>query len=348
MRPTTAISQTPDSALRRDRITSGMLPFWLGMQGARRMPYKPDELVMNLRSNYGGFGSKVDKRLQNDAAQNMLDYARAHEDKGLRAYMEVTGALVKLGAVHVRDEEANDEYEHTGPKQWWLYELLSSAPDGHILDPAEGGNAGVLEVHVPSGVHRHDAELRIHPERDTYALLQAWQHLFVDTEAMYVDIVYWKGAQQSREQWVWVSRLYRGDRRMRNIREYVAKAADVFHALVYERKRSAGATDALSEEDRHALHVELREWAYESLKWRNAHEPAEGFPWRSRRDLEDRDLDADGLCHRYTVSTGAAATHNYEAERYAAGGKRFGYRVLEVPPGVPVIASRLWPKQQIG
>ena len=178
------------------------------LQGPRRVPYTPDQLVRSVRSNNGVFNSQSDRRLQSAVAQNMLAYSRENEYRGMSAYVEITGSLVERGTEH----------------------------DGQ----------GMIEVHVPSGRYRHDPELRLHTEQDTYALLQAWQHLVVNTKATHVDIVYWKGDTSAQKQWVWISRLCRDDRRMRNI-----------------------TTDALSHADNQKLYKELVANLYQPAQHKN-------------------------------------------------------------------------------
>ena len=194
---------------------------------------------------------------------------------------------------------------------------------------------------------------------------------------------------------VWIARLYPVQRHMNAIRAQLRDSVQLF-AEAIEKVRGVDGdsdTDTESETQRKARHkqsaaewarllasedeenppdeqraylspdqketlvVTLHEWAYECMRWRNGHEPNEGYPWRSKKELRSMGMPETGLAHRFDVNTGRAANHEFPP-KYTAGAQNqisIGYADIKVPyqqgalfPNRPLEARDIWGAEPIG
>ena len=408
---------------RRWRLTASMLPFWLGLEGQSRPSAKRAEIVRVL----GNFNGLWQKPQENKTVREMMEYGRVNEVWGIIGYMEITRSLVGLGSTRVRTSRQNGEgremWDIWNPdSEWQWHQTLMASPDGFVVDALDSGLGdglspfkGLLEVKCPASEYqdngmprRHNPEIRLKLEEDSYTLLQCFQQLLVCTEAKHVDIVYFKrysapnaqtGAYEMQDH-VWIARLYRHQGHMNVLRDLVHDSVELFAKAVaslrsmddeegstteddsetrdaYARQAAVWATkleqadskfparddrreNMMPLSERKRIQAALKAWTHECLRWRNGHEPEEGYPWRSAKDLGGN-VDTpegmkvlEGLCHRFHVNTGKAANHCYDAEE-THGTATMGYRPIRPPTvqgranlGRALEARDIWGTEPIG
>ena len=342
---------------RRFRLTASMLPYWLGLQGSSKGRVRSRSEIIHVLADHHGL---YDKQPENEFAKEMMQYGRDHEPIAITDYMELTRNLVGLGSTRVRKQPDSGEHKHEWDPEshpgatWEWHDFVSATPDGFVMNALESGLGrglglkGLLEVKCPAlrftrmtaidGVaRRHHPDQRLRIEDDTYTLLQCFMQLVVCTEATFVDIVYFKrvnpedvraaeneGVAFLEGDYVWISRLYREDGAMGELKVLMKGSMGLFakamHAMRHDPRALISDEDTLDLITRDKIKAVLKEWTHRALRWRSGFE--EGFPWRSMRDLEGSSEPQlpFGLVHRYHVDTGIAYNHNSIA---AADGYRF-------------------------
>lgn len=366
---------------RQYRLTASLLPFWMGLPGKFNSIAR-DKIVRILNANSGKWKLPYD----NAVAREMLNWGIRNELNGIYAYMEITRKLVGLGSTRMRNGLPNEQRIEDNPDgtRWEWTDLLSATPDGFIYDLDHGdpgfADLGLLEVKCPAYLQntargiprRYDVEYHIKGEdleNNHYILLQLWEQLEVCSAAGYVDLVFWKRdtppeQQGASQQYIWISRLYRDERKHAAIKQLLERSFGEFARALRAMADddTDGTRDSDEEEDwqasragarmtsryrrdsemavpgykaetfsqraREDLRGELNAWSYGSMCWQNTLEPP-FFPWRSKASLDLNDKPHTGLACRYRLSDGQLATH------FGVAGNS-GYTVL------PVNAKRVY------
>lgn len=356
--------------VRERRLTSSLLPFWLGVQGDNRTHMSREKIVRILADNGGSFQRPVNSNERSEEiVQEMMAWGRENESFAMLGYMEITRTLVGLGSTRARtstvageytQNESRDDLDESVP-QWEWPDLMAATPDGFVRDVSEDPLPGLLEIKCPAGPTRHDVNKIMRFEDDRYIQVQAWVHMNVCREARFCDLLYYKRAREDPDSdgYVWLARLYKDDAAFNQLRAVLRDSFDSWAQAMYavtnglvnddyvpvklSQKRSVQGDSASTEKGK--ILAALDSWMHSSLKYRNSLDPA--FPWVSRRDLElAGNASSAGLCQRYYVPTGEAYTHEGNAGTH-------GYAACTIPPGVegagsPLTARELWPREYVG
>ena len=255
---------------------------------------------------------------------------------------QVSLGSVRNRAVLLQREQPQNQRQRVGelvaglvaePVAW--NELLGATPDGFVRDPNEQGSEqeGLLEIKCPADAQMHnpDVELRIEGrDKKVTVLLQAWEQLQVITSAKYVDICRYKregvGLEQPQtdaqgtaqrdpntgnyimrrsDEYIWLGRLYRNDRYMKEIQDLLqpefrvfqrgvqAMRADTSQAVAGQEERPIlkrnGAEFRLTQEEaimpkerRESVREKLGEWAFYHLKYRDS---GDRMKWKSEYEI---------------------------------------------------------------
>ena len=165
-------------------------------------------------------------------------------------------------------------------------------------------------------------------------------------------------------QYLWIARLFRNERMQAIIKDTLVNSFSQFQRALNAMEdgdvtmdeeeerafRADNATDMARNElrvyetdaggrkteyeskigrtEKQQIREALKNWADESLKWRNcdmARDRQNGFPWRSKKELREKSWPVDYLANRYELNTGFVATH--EGDASPAGAIR-GYTPL--------------------
>jgi len=359
-------------AVRRRRLTSSLLPFWVRLQGERRQSMSRNKIVRILADNGGHFQYEVPANPRSaEIVREMMTWGRDNEDNAILGYMEITHALVGLGNTRKRLEpvagentinQARTDVPDSVPA-WDWHNMMSATPDGFVREVAEDPEPGLIEIKCPASLYpsdpvgqpgmlrRYDVDWIMRFEDDRYIQVQAFMHLNVCREARYCDLVYYKRASLDPDEpnaHIWLARLYKDDAVFNELRAALESSFDSFARAMWVAQN--GLPDdyealKLDDKGKKAIVAALDRWIYRSLKYRNSLEAE--FPWRSRYEVVDLlKGSTGGLCQRYKIPTGEAFTH--EGQR----GTR-GYTPCIVPNGMngaggPLNARHLWPTEYVG
>lgn len=358
-------------AVRRHRLTSSLLPFWLRLQGKRRTSMSRNKIVRILADNDGNFQYQWPTNETSAAiVQDMMKWGRDNEDDAIIGYMEITRALVGLGNTRTRLEpvagentvnQARTDIPDAIPA-WDWHNMMAATPDGFVREVAEDPDPGLIEIKCPASLSpsdptrdpllrkRYDVDFIMRFEDDRYIQVQAFMHLNVCREARYCDLVYYKRASVDPDEpnaHIWLARLYKDDAAFNELRKVLESSFDSFARAMWAIQNDFPAdyeAVKLSDKGKQEIEAALNAWIYGSLKYRNSLDSE--FPWVSRRELDLRKMPSSGLCQRYKIPTGEAYTHEGQE------GLR-GYVACTVPTGVegaggPLDARHLWPDEYVG
>ena len=358
--------------VRRRRLTSSLLPFWVRLQGTRRQSMSRNKIVRILANNDGRFQYEVPANPRSaEIVAEMMQWGRDNEDNAILGYMEITRALVGLGNTRTRLEPVAGEntvnQARTGVPDstpaWDWHGMMAATPDGFVREVSEDPDPGLLEIKCPASTYesdkvnlpgllrRYDVDWIMRFEDDRYIQVQAFMHMNVCREARYCDLVYYKRASLDPDEpdaYIWLARLYKDDAAFNELRVALESSFDSFARAMWAVENGLPADyEALKLDDKgkRTIVAALDKWIYRSLKYRNSLE--EGFPWRSRYEIIDLlNGSTGGLCQRYKIPTGEAFTHEGQE------GTR-GYTPCLVPAGLdgaggPLNARLLWPKEYVG